>query len=127
MSNLKSKTIDFLSTLEGYHAALKMIHWSTKIKSEHLLTDDIDKSILDYEDKIAEVTMGLLNTRYGHGDLKCMLPEAKTSESLLKEMKSDVSAYRSEVEDSDDNAGIINILDDFITDIDTWKYLITFS
>ena len=104
-----------------------MIHWSTKIKSEHLLTDDIDKSVLDYEDKIAEVTMGLLNTRYGHGDLKCMLPEAKTSESLLKEMKSDVSAYRSEVGDSDDNAGIINILDDFITDIDTWKYLITFS
>lgn len=127
MSNLRNKTKDFLSTLEGYHAALKMIHWSTNVKSEHLLTDDIDKSVLEYEDKIAEVTMGLLNTRYGHGDLECMLPEAKTTESLLKEMKSDVKAYRSEVGDSVDNAGVINVLDDILTDIESWQYLITFK
>lgn len=127
MSSLRNKTIDFLSTLEGYHEALKMIHWSTNIKSEHLLTDDIDKAVLDYEDKIAEVTMGCLNTRYGHGELKCLLPEAKTTESLLKEMKADVSSYRSELGDSVDNAGIVNIIDDFITDINTWQYLITFK
>ena len=125
MDNLRNKTIEFLSILEGYHETLKQIHWSTSNKSEHLLTDEIDSSVLEYEDKIAEVTMGSLNTRYGHGDLKCLLPEAKTTESLLKELKGDVLVYRKEVGDEPNRAGIINVIDDFISDINRWNYLRT--
>lgn len=125
MDNLRNKTIEFLSILEGYHETLKQIHWSTSNKSEHLLTDEIDSAVLEYEDKFAEVTMGHLNTRYGHGDLKCLLPEAKTTESLLKELKGDVLVYRKEVGDEPDRAGIINVIDDFISDINRWNYLRT--
>lgn len=125
MSKLIDKTKEFLSMCEGYHQALKCIHWSTTNKSEHTLVDDIDSSVLGYEDRIAESTMGLLGTRYGFGDLKTLLPSAKTTESLLKELKEDVERFRSEWDDKASNAGIFNILDEFIEEISKWNYLRT--
>ena len=125
MSNLRNKTIEFLCICEGYHQAFKMVHWSTSNKSEHLLTDDIDGSVLEYEDKVAEVAMGSLNTRFGQGDLKTLLPEGKTTEALLKELKGDIVSYRKEVGDDAENEGLANVLNDFLTDINKYNYLRT--
>lgn len=123
---LKNNGIEFLSSLEGYHQTLKMIHWSTSNKAEHLLTDDIDSSILDYEDSIAESIMGCLNMKYGHGDLKSMLPSAKTLSEMLNELESETNTFKRTLEEND-HAGIINIIDDLLTDINKWKYLETFK
>lgn len=121
---MKKEVLNFLSALEGYHSTLKMLHWSTERHSEHILTDDIDSSILKYEDKISEVSMGALDTRFGIGDLKCMLPQSKDLKSVLKELKTDVNDFRDVAEEKGMN-GLVNILDDFTEDIDTWEYLRT--
>ena len=121
---MKKEVLNFLSALEGYHSTLKMLHWSTERHSEHVLTDDIDSSVLKYEDKISEVAMGALDTRFGIGDLKCMLPQSKDLKSVLKELRADVNDFRGTAEEKGMN-GLVNILDDFTEDIDTWEYLRT--
>lgn len=126
MSELKKNGIDFLSNLEGYHQALKGIHWSTKCKAEHLLTDDIDEAVLEYEDKLAENLMGCGNFRYGVGDLKTMLPSAKGLAELLSELQDDVNKFEATL-DTKKHEGIINITGDFCEDINKWKYLATFN
>lgn len=124
---MKKEVLNFLSELEGYHQILKEIHWSTKNKAEHLLTDEIDSAVLEYEDSIAENTMGILNTRFGVGDLKSLLPNAKSLDGVLKEMNDDLTSLRDKLDGDNNYVGLINILDDFASDINKWNYLRTFS
>ena len=123
----KKVILDFLCAIEGYHSLLKTLHWSTKNHSEHILTDEIDSSLLEYEDKLAENAMGRLNTRFGVGDLKTLLPQAKTLDGALKELESDINEVKSKLDDDKKYAGIINILDDFCEDINKWNYLKTLA
>ena len=118
-----SESIYFLSSLEGYHQALKMLHWGTFNKSEHLLTDDIDQNILKYEDRIAECIMGCFNVRLNNG-LKALLPKSEGLINILNEMETDVIKFENKEYISSHN-GLINILDEFIEDINKWKYLST--
>ena len=127
MKELKKNTSDFLSTLEGYHQMLKMLHWSATSHAQHVLIDDIDSDVLKYEDDIAECVMGILDTRFGVGDLKTLIPEAKALDGVLKEMKKDLIEFKSKVGDSADVAGLVNILDDFMQSINKWNYLKTLS
>jgi len=125
MKELKQKTIEYMSNLEGYHQLLKGLHWSATHHALHVLTDEIDGDVLETEDAIAECVMGILDTRFGVGDLKTMLPEAKTVDALLKEMKNDLIEYKTSVGDNANHAGLQNILDDFMQKINKWNYLRT--
>ncbi len=125
MKEFKKNATDFLSCLEGYHQTLKMLHWSATHNSLHNLCDDIDGNILEYEDSIAECVMGILSDRIGIGELKTLLPEAKTLDSLLKELQFDVIEYKKKVGDDMKMSGLQNILDDFIQNINKWNYLKT--
>lgn len=127
MKNIKNDVLDFLSSLEGYHQLLKGLHFQATTKSEHELCDDIDKAVLEYEDGIAEYTMGRYNTRFGVGDLKTMLPAAKTLEAALKELEDDTVALKEKAGDEIRLSGLHNILDELMSDISKWKYLKTFS
>ena len=125
MKELKTKTISFLSNIEGYHQVLKECHWSATHHALHILTDEIDGEVLKVEDEIAECVMGILDTKFGIGDLKTMLPEAKTIDGLLKEMKKDLIEYKTSVGDSAELSGLHNILDDYMQNINKWNYLRT--
>lgn len=126
MDNIEKNGKEYLNFLNGYHIRLKELHWSTKCKAEHLLTDEIDVSVLGYEDSLAESIMGYANVRYGIGDLKTMLPSSKSLSEMLNELESDTITFKGKLEDKK-HAGIINILDDLLTDINKWKYLETFK
>lgn len=123
--NFKEKTKEFLSSCDGMHENMKMLHWSTTNKAEHLLSDEIDGDVLGYQDKIAEAAMGCLGTRFGFGDLKAMVSDANNMEGLLKDFKADVLAYKAAVGDEPSRSGIQNIIDDILTDINKWDYLRT--
>ena len=71
MKQLRQKTIEFLSSLEGNHVCLKTLHWSATHHALHILTDDMDGEILKVEDAIAECVMGILDDKFGIGDLCC--------------------------------------------------------
>ena len=125
MKQLKEKTIELLSSIEGYHQCLKELHWSATHHSLHVLTDDMYEEVLEVEDAIAECVMGILDIKFGIGDLKTLLPEAKTLDALLKEMRKDLVAYKEAVGDSAEVAGLHNILDDYMQNINKWNYLKT--
>lgn len=127
MKQLKQKTIEFLCGCEGYHQILKMLHWSASSHAQHVLIDEIDGDVLKYEDEIAEVVMGLLNTKFGVGDLKTLLPSGKTLPAVLAEMKKDVIDFKTIVGDEADVSGLQNVLDDFMSNINKWGYLETLS
>lgn len=124
---MKDSIKKFLSVLEGYHQRLKELHWSTTCKAEHLLTDEIDSAVLEYEDRMAEVAMGCLNMRFGINDLKTLIPDSKNLKSVLSELKNDIISLRDEMGDDNKYNGLNNIIDDFIEDVDKWQYLETFS
>lgn len=127
MALTKEKSAEFLSALEGYHQFLKTDHWSTTNHSHHLLTDEIDGDVLGFEDRIAENVMGFLGERFENGDLKALMPNAKELKSVLDEMLDDVIEFEEEVGDEKGTSGIINILDEFVENINKWKYLETLS
>lgn len=124
MSKYKDKSKEILSMLDGYHEILKMIHWSTTNNAEHILTDRIDKSVLEYQDKLAESIMGDLSIRFGIGDLKSLLPSSKDLNSMLKELEEDIKLFR-KINEEENKIGVINILDDLLTDINKWKFIST--
>lgn len=126
MALTKEQAIEFLSSLEGYHQALKLVHWSTTCKAEHLLTDDIDGDVLGFEDSVAECVMGILGERITDG-LKSLLPENKELKGILDEMESDVLDFEDKFEDEKDYKGLVNCCDDFLQSINKWKYLETFE
>lgn len=125
MKELKNKTIEFLSNIEGYHQCLKGLHWSATHHALHILTDEMDEEVLKLEDDISECVMGMLDTRFGIGDLKTMLPSSKTLDALLKEMKTDLMEFKNFVGDDAECAGLQNILDDYMQNINKWNYLRT--
>lgn len=122
---LKNTIIDFLGALEGYHETCKMLHWSTTNHSEHLLLDKIDEDILKFEDRLAEAAMGRFNTRYGIGTLKAMLPHAENTEKMINELEDDILKLKKEIGDEPKYAGLHNILDDMMENVNTYNYLRT--
>ena len=126
MALTKENAIDFLSSLEGYHQQLKLLHWSTDNHSRHLLTDEVDESVLSFEDAVAENVMGILDEKISEG-LKSMLPENKELKGLLNELKDDVLSFESNFEGEKDCKGLVNCCDDFLETVNKYKYLETLS
>lgn len=121
----KKNCIWFLSTLEGYHSQVKMMHWMTTNYHEHKLCDDIDESVLDYQDRFAEAAMGVLGERFGVGEIKSLIPESTQLSQLLNELEKDVLKMKQTIGDEPRFDGIANILDDILESVDSWKYLVT--
>ena len=127
MALSKDNTKELICSLEGYHQVLKELHWSTDNKSKHLLTDEIDEGVLEFEDELAEVVMGKLGEKFGKGDLKSMLPEAEELKGILDELEKDVNKFIDSIGGEHGFGGIYNVTDDFLSKIYKWKYLETLS
>jgi hypothetical protein len=127
MALSKENALELLQSLEGYHQRLKELHWSTDNHSRHLLTDDIDDGVLEFEDELAEAVMGKLGEKFGKGDLKTLLPNAEELKGVLDEMEDDVNKFSDSIGGEHGYGGIYNVTDDFLTKVYKWKYLETLS
>jgi hypothetical protein len=127
MALSKENALELLQSLEGYHQRLKELHWSTDNHSRHLLTDDIDDGVLEFEDELAEAVIGKLGEKFGKGDLKTLLPNAEELKGVLDEMEDDVNKFSDSIGGEHGYGGIYNVTDDFLTKVYKWKYLETLS
>lgn len=127
MALTKENALELLQSLEGYHQRLKELHWSTDNHSRHLLTDEIDGGVLEFEDGLAEVVMGKLGEKFGKGDLKTLLPNAEELKGILDELEDDVNKFIDSIGGEHGFGGVYNVTDDFLSKIYKWKYLETLS
>lgn len=127
MALSKENTKKLLSYLEGYHQRLKELHWSEDNHSRHLLTDEIDGGVLEFEDALAEVVMGKLGEKFGKGDLKTMVPQSEELKGLLVELEKDVNEFEESIGGEHGFGGVYNVVDDFLSSINKWQYLETLS
>ena len=125
MALSKENAKKLLSYLEGYHQVLKGLHWSADRHSRHILTDEIDDGVLDFEDALAEVVMGKLGEKFQVGDLKTMLTESKELKGLLAELEKDVNDFKKSIGEEHGFGGICNVVDDFLSSVNKWQYLET--
>jgi hypothetical protein len=64
-ANMKQATngmqmfIDFINVLEGYKTRIKNLHWAAEAMNIHLRLDEMLGVVSDYEDSIAEESMGI--------------------------------------------------------------------
>lgn len=131
MSLRKDKALELLCSLEGYHQALKMLHWSADNNHKHVLTDEIDGGVLEFEDELAEVVMGTLGEKFGKGDLKAMLPQAEELKGMLDELAGDLHTFTDSLSEDGEYdyayGGLMSVCDDFNAKVCKWKYLETLS
>lgn len=131
MALTKENALELLCSLEGYHQVLKELHWSADRHAKHILTDEIDEGVLEFEDELAEVAMGTLGEKFGKGDLKTMLPEAEELKGILDELAEDLHKFTDSLSEDGEYdyayGGLMSVCDDFNAKICKWKYLETLS
>lgn len=121
---MDKKYIEFICSLHGYMIRVKEFHWSTDSNAEHLLCDDIEESIHDCEDRLAECMMGILGKKFKVGDLKPLLPNSNEIKKMLRELEIETIDFKKGLDEYKEG-GLINICDDILECVNKYKYRIT--
>lgn len=114
--------VGLISKLEGYKTRLAELHWSASSHSLHVVINDFQSEIDDFEDAIAENAIALWDF-IRPGELKPELPEAKEFEILLEDLRGLLISIKREASDSMMWTGIINRTDDFFEVVNKYIYL----
>ena len=118
----------YIRKLEGYRIRLRELHWSAVKKSEHELTDTLMSELTDYEDSIAEESMGIFGVRIKVGDIVPVMPKSVDTKTLLVNLNSDTLTLLASLENEDSIfGGIPSILEDILHDVNSSRYLETLS
>lgn len=120
---MNKRYIDFICSLHGYMIRVKEFHWSTDNNAEHLLCDEIEDSIHDIEDRLAECLMGMVGSKFKVGDLKPMLPNAKNLKDMLRELEVETNEFKKGIKEN--QGGVMNICDDLLETVCKYKYRAT--
>ena len=84
--------------------------------------------LTDYEDSIAEESMGIFGIRIKVGDIVPVMPEAVDTKTLLVNLNSDTLTLLASLENEDSIfGGIPSILEDILHDVNSSRYLETLS
>lgn len=121
---MDKKYVDFICSMHGYMIRVKEIHWNTDNNAEHLLCDEIESSIHDCEDRLAECMMGITSKKFKVGDLKPMLPNNTDLKKMLQEFESETIDFKKSMDEYKE-AGLVNICDDILECINKFKYRTT--
>lgn len=120
---LHGTALKLLGRLEGIHVTLKELHWGAERMAEHTLLDTIDGEVLELLDEVAEVSMGLLDEKFGKGDLKAEECTCSDCAEVLTRLVEVIIETKSALGESSEFAGLQSILDDFLGKVNKWNYL----
>lgn len=115
--------IEFFNSVSGIYFRMREFHFNTHIEAEHNLTNSFMPSMMEYADAVMENVMGILDSRPGMDILTPTKCEETSINSGLKYLKSEVLKLRDAIQGDENYNGVVNILDDFTTDINKWIYL----
>ncbi len=121
---MDKKYIDFVCNLHGYLIRIKEIHWNTNSDAEHKLCDEISDNIRGCEDRFMECCMGMSGEHFPLGKLLPMLPNSNELIPMLKELEKDILNMKKSAS-SDEDGGLMNILDEMLECCNKYKYRAT--
>lgn len=125
---MKKEYIDYICALYGYLLRIQEIHWDPDCNAYHVRSDEFYDIVKDATDDFAECAMGLEGKKFPKGKLLPMLPNSMDFPGMLKELEKDTIDMRTKVNSTEEgrNSGLANVLDDFIQNINKYKYLTSF-
>ena len=121
---MKRSILTYLNKLQSYRTAIKNLHWSSKNMSEHKLFDEIDDTVAEVQDEIAEIAQGV----YGKlkiNDLKPRRYNITTSKKMLQDLLKDTKLFLSTLR-SKELVGVKSSVESFVGDINKYIYLLDF-
>lgn len=121
---MKRSIINYINKLQSYKTAIKNIHWSSQNMSEHKLFDDIEETVSNTQDDIAEISQGIFG-KLKFNDLRPKRYNITTSKKMLQDLLSDSKTFLSTLRNKE-LIGIKSIMENFIGEIDQFIYLHNF-
>ena len=115
--------IQIENEMQGIGTRLKELHYSAPSYSIHKLIDDFYNSFSNFEDALMENSQALWGF-IQPGDLNPKLPEAMEFETLLEDIRTMLISIKKEADDNMFWSGIVNLVDDFFTEVNKYIYLI---
>lgn len=122
---MKNSILIYLNKLQSYRTAIKNIHWSSNNMSEHKLFDDIEDSVAEVQDSIAEIAQGI----YGQIKLNELRPkryQITTSKKMLQDLLNDTIKFLSTLTRNKNLVGLKSVVENFVGEINQNMYLLDF-
>lgn len=117
--------INFVNECYGAYLKLKEIHWNTYSNTTHVRVDEATEGILSYIDKLMENTIGAdAPNRPSLGYLNPIIPESSSRVEILVTLNRRANSLADRLQ-SPVSRGIINILDDFASELNSYQYFNT--
>lgn len=118
-----NKLIELINKIEGFQTRLKELHWNTGPISIHKLIDEFQDELSGFEDAVVENAVPFVGF-FEPGTLNPTLPEESSFSDALEGIRGLVISYKREIGDSLMWSGSINIIDDFLSTINKYIYLV---
>ena len=108
---------------KGFQTRLKELHWNTGPISIHKLIDEFQDELGEFEDSVVENAVPFVGF-FEVGTLNPTLPDESNFSDVLEGIRGLVISYKREIGDSLMWSGSINIIDDFLSTINRFIYLV---
>lgn len=114
--------INFINVLEGYKTRIKNLHWAADAMNIHLRLDELLGIVSDYEDSIAEESMGMFY-KMGPLDIKGYECQDANPTSMLQSLKNRTAMFYNNLSEDSKFAGLKSETEVFIHDLNKYTYL----
>ena len=118
----EQKIINFINIIEGWKTKCKNLHWSAPKKNIHVYLDEFLGILSDYQDGLAEETMGIFS-KFQPNILKGSECECLNALDFIMEVKGVTFNFYSSLPDDVSLAGIKSECETFIHNIHKYIYL----
>lgn len=121
-----TEILNFENRLQGYKTRVKELHFAAKKHSIHVILDDFESNLAEFEDEIMEDAQSL-HGQFTPGDINPVLPKSLDAESLMKEIRADLVNMRDFFQENDMYMGCQSEVESFFHTVSKTLYLIKLS
>lgn len=121
-TDVKGTIIEFINKLEGWKTKCKNLHWSAPKKNIHTYLDEFLSILSDYQDELAEETMGIFE-RFQPNVLKGIGSDTLNAIDFIIEVKDNTLEFYNSLPEDIEYSGIVSECESFIHNINKYRYL----
>ena len=120
---MQKNIMQYLNKLEGFKAAIKNIHWSSKKMPEHEYMDDFEDLVSSHQDYVAEIAQGIFG-KIKNNELKAVHYTIKTPQKLMKDVLKAAENFYATIQKQKKFIGLRSVMEDFMAKINQGTYML---